>query len=147
MAGYSDYLIFTNPNRSLSEFVSGSQSDFSGLPGFSGNDPVDFGQSIRGDGSLSLTDKLGIGFQGIGALSEILKGFSSMKANKLLGQQLDMAREQFSFAKDMANKNYSNQLKAFNNALADRANTRAFVEGRSQESADEYYNKHKLTGA
>ena len=141
MAGYSDYLIFNNPDRSLSQFTGGSRF------GFTENDPTDFGQTNLGDGSLSLTDKFGIGLKGIGALSEILKGFSSMNANKLLSQQLDMARDQFNFAKDMANKNYSNQLKAFNNALSDRSNTRAFVEGRSQESADEYYNKHKLTGA
>lgn len=145
MAGFSDSLIFNNPNRSLSQFAGGSQygsqatqSDF----GQYGGD-TDTG---LGDGSLSLTDKFGIGLKGIGALSEILKGFSSMNTNKLLQQQLDMAQEQFGFAKDMANKNYSNQLKSFNTALSDRSNTRAFVEGRDQRSADEYYNKNRLTG-
>lgn len=108
---------------------------------------VDFGSPNGSTTGIGLEGWMNIGSKGLGALSELFQGWNSMNANKLLQEQLSLGKEQFSFAKDMAGKNYSNQLKAFNNALEDRARNRAFMEGRSEQSARDYVEQHKLTGA
>lgn len=108
---------------------------------------VSFGPPMDSTAGIGLEGWMNIGSKGLSALSELFQGWNSMNANKLLEEKLDLGKEQFNFAKDMAGKNYSNQLKAFNNALEDRARNRAFMEGRSEQSARDYVEQHKLTGA
>lgn len=72
---------------------------------------------------------------GISALSGIM---NSAKASKL-------ASDQFKFTKDVTNTNLGNQIKSYNTALADRANSRAFTQNQDQSVADDYMNKNRLT--
>lgn len=62
-------------------------------------------------------------------------------ANRALG----LARDQFAFQKDFANTNLANQIKSYNTALEDRARSRAVAEGRSQESAQEYIDRNRMS--
>ena len=76
----------------------------------------------------------GLALQGIQALGNLYMG------NKMYG----LAKDQFRFQKDFANKNLANSMKTYNNALADRINSRYAFEGRSQAEADDYLKKHSL---
>ena len=143
--GFSNTLMQFNPGAdvSLDQLVNAAD-----IAQANGMDGINLNGALDNVGTGMSWDQIGsLGAKGLGALASLFQGFNGMNANKLMRQQLDMAKDQFNFAKDMSTKNYANSLKAFNNALQDRANNRAFMEGRSQASADEYYNNHKLTGA
>lgn len=90
-------------------------------------------------------DQIGsLGLQGLSGLSQLLGAFGAFGQNKQAKKQLGLMRDQFSFAKDMANKNYSNQLSAFNTALEDRIRSRSVMEGRDEPYVQEYLQKHSL---
>lgn len=76
-----------------------------------------------------------MGLQGLGAGFGIWNG---LQANKIAKQQLAMTRE-------FGNANLNNQIKTYNTALEDRARTRAVMEGRSEQSADDYIAANRLT--
>ncbi|AZO48044.1 hypothetical protein [Mesorhizobium sp. M4B.F.Ca.ET.058.02.1.1] len=93
-----------------------SKGMFSGLGGVSG---LDWGKLALG------------GLQTIGSL------WQAWEANKL-------AKAQFNFQKEFAQKNLANQIQSYNTTLEDRSNSRAFTQGDSQATADAYYQSHKL---
>ncbi|WP_244832395.1 hypothetical protein [Caballeronia sp. TF1N1] len=75
---------------------------------------------------------LQLGLDSIGKIGSLYAGLSS----------LGLAKDQFSFQKDMANKNYTNSVSAYNTSLEDRANARASVDG---SNAAAYIAAHKLS--
>lgn len=89
------------------------------------------------DGNMQGTgmNYLGAGMQGIGALGSYMQNKKAM----------NLAKDQFKFAKDFANTNLNNQIRSYNTALEDRARTRAIMENRDEASARAYYDKHKLS--
>lgn len=97
-------------------------------------------------GDIFNRDNLGLAMGGLQGLGSILGAFGSMGQNKIMKKNLKLARDQFNFQKDLANKNYANELSAFNTAMEDRINTRASQEGRDQQYINDYLNKHQLRG-
>lgn len=89
-------------------------------------------------GGLGSMMTLKNGQAALGGLSAISGIMNSAKANKL-------ANEQFKFTKDVTNTNLNNQIKSYNTALGDRANSRAFTQNQDQTVADAYIDKNRLT--
>lgn len=75
---------------------------------------------------------LQLGLDSLGKLGSLYTGI----------QALGLAKDQFSFQKDMANKNYTNQVSTYNTSLEDKARGRASVDG---SNADAYIAAHKLS--
>lgn len=76
----------------------------------------------------------GLALDTLGALGNLYMG------NKMYS----LAKDQFNFQKAFANRNLANSMKTYNNALADRINSRYAFEGRSQADADRYLKEHSL---
>lgn len=74
-----------------------------------------------------------------------LSGLGSLAGLWQAGQQNKMAKEQFSFQKNMANTNLNNQMKSYNTALEDRMNTRGAMEGRDAAYTASEIDRRKLT--
>lgn len=72
-----------------------------------------------------------------GALGTIGNLWNAFQAQKL-------AKEQFSFTKDFANRNLANSIASYNTALSDRARARGFTEGQTQDQINAYVNSNKL---
>lgn len=89
------------------------------------------------DGNYNWLGKGGIMDYGLQGLQTITGIWNAHKANKL-------ARDQFNFQKDIANANLNNTISSYNTRLSDRARSRGFVEGQSQEQIDKYVNDNKL---
>lgn len=73
-----------------------------------------------------------------------LSGLGSLAGLWQAGQQNKMAKEQFSFQKNMANTNLNNQMKSYNTALEDRMTTRGAVEGRDAAYTASEIDRRKL---
>lgn len=93
------------------------------------------GFSGLGMGGSSWTEKAGLGLQ---ALSTLIGGYAALK-------QLSLANKTFNFQKEFANANMDNSIKTYNTALADRARSRAAMEGQSQEQAQAYIDANKMS--
>lgn len=100
--------------------------------------------SILPGGKETGTGSLWDSMKGI-PLGSIMSGIGTLGnlwgANRALG----LARDQFNFQKDFANTNLANQIKSYNTALEDRARSRAVVEGQSQDTAQEYIDRNRLS--
>lgn len=72
----------------------------------------------------------------MGGLNSLGQLWGSFQANKL-------AKDQWKTQKSVLNTNMMNQIGAYNNQLRDKLDTRATMEGRSQESADKQYEERK----
>lgn len=59
-------------------------------------------------------------------------------------KQLDLAKKQLKFTKEMSNINLGNQTKSYNTAIQDRARSRGVVEGQSQATVDDYIARNSL---
>jgi hypothetical protein len=75
---------------------------------------------------------LQLGLDTVGKLGSLYAGISA----------LGLAKDQFGFQKNMAEKNYTNSVSSYNTSLEDRANARASVDG---SNAAAYIAAHKLT--
>jgi hypothetical protein len=75
---------------------------------------------------------LQLGLDSLGKIGNLYAGISA----------LGLAKDQFGFQKDMAQKNYANSVSSYNTSLEDRANSRASVDG---SNAAAYIAAHKLT--
>ena len=74
-----------------------------------------------------------------------LSGLGSLAGIWGASQQNKMAKEQFSFQKNMANTNLNNQMKSYNTALEDRMTTRGAMEGRDAAYTASEIDRRKLT--
>lgn len=75
-----------------------------------------------------------LGLQGIGMGLNFWNAFQAQK----------LAKEQFNFQKEFANKNLANQIKSYNTSLEDRGRARAAMEGQSAEEAQSYIDNNRL---
>lgn len=75
-----------------------------------------------------------LGLQGLGTLGGL---WGTLQSNRL-------ARDSLNFQKDFAQKNLANSIKSYNTALTDRAASRGFVQGDSQEKTQQYINDNKM---
>lgn len=91
-------------------------------------------------------DNAGLALGALQGLSGLLGGFGALQQNKMAKKQLGLARDQFDFQKDFANRNYANELSAFNTAMEDKINARAAQEGRDQNYVNDYLNRNRLQG-
>jgi hypothetical protein len=73
----------------------------------------------------------------IGGLQTIGNLWQAWEANKL-------AKKQFSFQKEFAEKNMANQIKSYNTTLEDRTRSRTHSEGGTQAEAAAYIEKNRL---
>jgi hypothetical protein len=78
---------------------------------------------------------LELGLKGIGSAASLFTGL----------QALGLAKDQFSYQKSMADKNYTNSKMSYNTALEDKANGRASVTGQSAADTAAYIAAHKLS--
>ena len=62
-------------------------------------------------------------------------------------QAQKLAREQFDFTKNMANRNLANQTQSYNTALTDKINARAKTQGMTAQEAQAYLDKNRLPTA
>lgn len=74
----------------------------------------------------------------LSGLSTIGNLWASMK-------QLKLAKQQFGFQRDFANANFANQLRSYNTSIEDRARSRGFTEGQSQDQIQRYVSENSLT--
>lgn len=114
-----------------------------GATAYSGQDfssylPANFGAPAAGGGMFG---GAGGGLAGLnvvsGALGTIGNLWNAFQAQKL-------AKQQFSFTKDFANRNLANQIQSYNTALGDRARSRGFTEGQSQDQINAYVAANQL---
>lgn len=85
------------------------------------------------------------GMSGLDKAQAALGGLQTIGGLWNAFQTQKLAKKQFSFAKDYAEANMANQIQSYNTALADRARSRAFVEGQPQSSADAYVASNSMT--
>lgn len=105
----------------------GAAADYT-MPSQQTTPPTNPGQAAAGLGTL---DWAKLGVAGLGTLGGLTMG----------GIALHQANQQFQFQKGLANRNYANSLKSYNNALHDR------ISGRNYYGMDQSaYDQQKLTG-
>ena len=96
-------------------------------------------------GSGSITEFLGKNKDSIGAGLDILQSLGGLYGTF---QGMNLAKKQFNFTKQMAEKNLANQTKSYNSDLEKRERLNLAASGLSQEDKDkhvkEYLDKHKL---
>ncbi|QEP29867.1 hypothetical protein HYP99_gp069 [Sinorhizobium phage ort11] len=102
-----------------------------------GADPSQFnvgGTGSGGFGGLMSLDGLKLIGGGLSTIGNLWNAFQAQK----------LARDSFNFQKNFANKNLANQIQSYNTALEDRARSRGFTEGQSQDQIDSYIDKNRL---
>lgn len=126
--------------NSLNSFGMGAPTLGSGVP--------DLGGTVANT-SAPGTGALGASASGLGAnlptLQLGVQGLSSLASLYTGLKALGLAKDQFSFQKDLASKNYANSVASYNTQLSDRANARAATENQSPASAQAYINANKLS--
>lgn len=114
------------------------------------------GQNLIGNpNQFSNTLTGAAGAAGTGGILDTLKGFAPLAQLGFTGLQTiggliganrayGLAKDQFKHIRDVTNTNLTNQIQSYNTALADRARTRAAMEGGSQEDAERYIEQNRL---
>lgn len=74
---------------------------------------------------------------GLNSLGQLWGGYKAQK----------LAKDQWKTQKNVLNTNMMNQIQSYNNQLKDKLDTRAHMEGRSQESANQQYEDRKARRA
>lgn len=92
------------------------------------------GNKKDGEGILG-SKGLDLGLQGLQTIAGI------WNANKMY----KLANKQFNMQKEFANANLNNTIQSYNTRLSDRARSRGFVEGQTQEQIDDYVNKNRMS--
>jgi hypothetical protein len=121
------------------------------IPSLGGGNILDMGQTLNGVGDLSqmggggsLADALSAYTANAGKFSTkdmINTGLTGVQTiGGLIGAfgSLGLAKKQYGLSKRMAETNLSNSVGAYNNALDDKARSRAVVEGQSDTERDAY---------
>lgn len=126
--GVSSYTLANEPLTTLQEYMQQSK-DFFGIgddSSGSNNNTIDLGFNIP---TLQL---------GLGALNSLAGMYNSWNMNKL-------AKQQFNLQKDVLNTNLNNQIKSYNNSLADQLRSRAAMETGDANAYDSLIEERKLT--
>lgn len=101
---------------------------------------LNFGGADKG-GDLGAGTKIGMnigtGQMAIQGLATLGNLYSSLQSSKL-------AKEQFKFSKDFANKNLANQTQSYNTALSDRLTSRGVATGQSSAEVQAAIDKNRL---
>lgn len=127
------------------------------------NAPLDLGlgggasaMASLGAPGAGMEGMAGGGAAGINPVSAAISGIQTVANIWNSFQAQKMAKKQFKFTKQMTRANLANQVKSYNTALADRARSRGFVEGQTQDQIDAYVrdnslhtsaNGHRTTGS
>ena len=103
---------------------------------------LDFG-GAGGPPDRDLGSSTGIGMN-IGTGQMAIKGLATL--GNLYGslQSSKLAKEQFKFSKDFANKNLANQTQSYNTALSDRLTSRGVAQGQSSAEVQAAIDKNRL---
>jgi hypothetical protein len=86
-------------------------------------------------GGMNGFQKVGTGINALAALASLYGGF----------KQLSLANKAFQFQKAFSTANLDNSIKTYNTALADRARSRAAVEGQDPATSQAYVDQNKLS--
>lgn len=128
-AGTSSYNLTDKPLTSLQEYMEQSKNFFGigdDSSGSNNNNDTTLGFNIP-------TFKLGLD-----ALTSLAGMYNSWNMNKL-------AQQQFDLQKDVLNTNLNNQIKSYNNSLADQLRSRAAMETGDANAYDSLIEERKLT--
>ena len=126
--GTSSYTLANEPLTNLQEYMQQSKNFF----------------GIGDDSSGSNDNATTLGFNiptlqlGLGALNSLAGMYNSWNMNKL-------AQQQFNLQKDVLNTNLNNQIKSYNNSLADQLRSRAAMETGDANAYDSLIEERKLT--
>lgn len=118
-----------------------------------GGAPVDYSKmlsdvkapDVRIPGMGGMGGGGGLGFN-MGTANLALSGLGTIGSLWAAFEQNALAKKQFNYTKQLSDTNLANQIQSYNTALADKARSRAVMEGQSQESADAWVDKNKMTG-
>ena len=125
--GISSYTLANEPLTSLQEYMQQTKNFFGiGDDSSGSNNNTDLGFNIP-------TFKLGLD-----ALASLAGMYNSWNMNKL-------AKQQFNLQKDVLNTNLNNQIKSYNNSLADQLRSRAAMETGDANAYDSLIEERKLT--
>lgn len=126
--GTSSYTLTDVPLTNLQEYMEQSKNFF----------------GIGDDSSGSNNNNTALGFNiptfklGLDALTSLAGMYNSWNMNKL-------AQQQFNLQKDVLNTNLNNQIKSYNNSLADQLRSRAAMETGDANAYDSLIEERKLT--
>lgn len=127
--GASSYTLTNEPLTNLQEYMQ-QRNNFFGIgddsSGSNNNNDTALGFNIP---TLQL---------GLGALNSLAGMYNSWNMNKL-------AKQQFNLQKDVLNTNLNNQIKSYNNSLADQLRSRAAMETGDANAYDSLIEERKLT--
>lgn len=87
-----------------------------------------------GSPGLDMWGKADVALSGLQTLGGLWNAFQAQK----------LAKKQFNFTKDFTTANLNNQTQAYNTAISDRARSRGFTEGQSQQEIDSYVSANSL---
>ena len=127
--GVSSYTLANEPLTNLQEYMQQSKNSFGigdNSSGSNNNNNNTLGFNIP---TLQL---------GLGALNALAGMYNSWNMNKL-------AKQQFNLQKDVLNTNLNNQIKSYNNSLADQLRSRAATETGDVNAYDSLIEERKLT--
>lgn len=126
--GTNSYTLANEPLTNLQEYMQQTKNFF-GI----GDDSF---------GSTDNTNTLGFNIPtlqlGLSALNSLAGMYNSWNMNKL-------AKQQFNLQKDVLNTNLNNQIKSYNNSLADQLRSRAAMETGDANAYDSLIEERKLT--
>ena len=126
--GVSSYTLTNEPLVNLQEYMQQPKNLF----------------GIGDNSSSSNNNTTALGFNiptlqlGLGALNALAGMYNSWNMNKL-------AKQQFNLQKDVLNTNLNNQIKSYNNSLADQLRSRAAMETGDVNAYDSLIEERKLT--
>lgn len=126
--GIDSYTLANEPLTSLQEYMQQTKNFF----------------GIEDDSAGSNNNDTVLGFNiptlqlGLGALNSLAGMYNSWNMNKL-------AKQQFNLQKDVLNTNLNNQIKSYNNSLADQLRSRAAMETGDANAYDSLIEERKLT--
>lgn len=126
--GTSSYTLANEPLTNLQEYMQQIKNFF--------------GIGDDSSGSTDNTNTLGFNIPtlqlGLSALNSLAGMYNSWNMNKL-------AKQQFNLQKDVLNTNLNNQIKSYNNSLADQLRSRAAMETGDANAYDSLIEERKLT--
>ena len=127
--GTSSYTLTDTPLTNLQEYMQQTKNFF-GI-GDDSSDSNDNNATALGFNIPTLQ-------LGLGALNSLAGMYNSWNMNKL-------AKQQFNLQKDVLNTNLNNQIKSYNNSLADQLRSRAAMETGDANAYDSLIEERKLT--